>query len=46
MKGCPNYLKKNESMSHSLLVKSCLVMDSTNSWWIDFEATNHIYNFL
>ena len=45
MKGCPNYLKKNESMSHSLLVKSCLVMDSTNSWWIDFEATNHIYNF-
>ena len=33
-KGIPYYLKKNEGMSHSLLVESCLVVDSNNSWWI------------
>ena len=33
-------------MHHSLLVKSCLLLDSTNSWWIDFEATDHVCNSL
>lgn len=40
------YMKKKESMFHSLLVESWLVMDSTNSWWIDSEATNHLCNSL
>ena len=29
-----------------LLVESCLLMDCTNTWWIAFEVTNHIYNSL
>ena len=33
-------------MHHSLLVESCLVLDSTNSWWIEFGAIDHVYNSL
>ena len=33
-------------MHHSLLVESCLVLDSTNSWWIDFRAIDHVSNSL
>ena len=33
-------------MPHSLLVKSYLVVDSTNSWLIDFGAIDHICNSL
>ena len=33
-------------MFHSLIAKSSLVVDSTNSWWIDSKATDHIYNSL
>ena len=33
-------------MSHSLLVKSYLMVDSTNSWLIDFRAIGHICNSL
>ena len=33
-------------MHHFLLVESCLVLDSTNSWWIDSKATNHVCNSL
>ena len=29
-------------MHHSLLVKSFLMLDSTNSWWIDSGATDHV----
>ena len=45
-KESPNYLKKKEDISNSLLVESCLVVDSINSWWIDSEATKHVYNSL
>ena len=31
-------------MHHSLLVESSLVLDITNYWWIDSEATNHVCN--
>ena len=31
-------------MHHSLLVESRLVLDFTNYWWIDSEATNHVCN--
>ena len=30
-KECPKFLKKQLGMHHSLLVESCLVLDSTNS---------------
>ena len=33
-------------MYHSLLVESCLMVDSKNSWWIDFKAIDHAYNSL
>ena len=45
-KECPKFLKRQLGMHHSLLVKSCLLLDSTNSWWIDFEATDHVCNSL
>ena len=45
-KECPIYLKKKEGTVHSLLVESCSVMDSTNSWWIDFKAIGHVCNSL
>ena len=45
-KECFDFLKKNEGMSHSLLIESCLVVDSTKSWWIDFGAIDHICNLL
>ena len=45
-KECLDFLKKKEGISHSILVESCLVVDSTNSWWIDSGATDHIYNSL
>ena len=33
---CPKFLKRQSGMHHSLLAKSCLVLDSTHSLWIDF----------
>ena len=45
-KECLDFLKKKEGISHSILVESCLVVDSTKSWWIDSGATDHIYNSL
>ena len=45
-KECLKFLKRESSMSYSFLVESCLVLDSTNSWWIYFEFTDHVYNSL
>ena len=45
-KESPDYLKKKEGISNSLLVESCLVVDSINSWGIDSKATKHVYNSL
>lgn len=28
------------------LFDSCLMVDSTNSWWIDSEVTNYVFNSL
>ena len=42
-KECLDYLKKNDGMSHSLLVELYLVVDS---WWIDSNTTSHICNSL
>ena len=33
-------------MHHSFLVELFLVLDSTNSQWIDSRATNHLSNSL
>ena len=41
---CFKFLKRQSGMHHSFLVESCLVLDSTNYWWIDFEATDHVCN--
>ena len=38
--------EKEMCVFHSLIVNSCIVVDSTNSWWIDFKATKHICNSL
>ena len=35
---------KKQGMHHFLLVESCLVVDSAKSWWIDFKASDDIYN--
>ena len=45
-KECPQFLKRQSGMHHSLLVESCLVLDSTNSWWINFGVIDHVYNSL
>ena len=45
-KECLKFLEKESSMHHSLLVKSFLMLDSTNSWWIDSGATDHVCNSL
>ena len=45
-KKSPKFLKRQSSIHHYLLVESCLVLDSTNSWWTDFRATNHVCNLL
>ena len=38
--------EKKKGMHRLLLVESYLVVDSTKSWWIDFRASNDIYNSL
>lgn len=45
-KGMP--LLPEEKGRHVLftLFDSCLVVDSTNSWWIDSEVTNYVFNSL
>ena len=42
----PKFLKRQSSMHHYLLAESCLVLDSTNSWWTDSKATTHVCNSL
>ena len=43
---CLKFLKRGSNMHHSLLIESCLVLDSTNSWWIDSRAIDHVWNSL
>ena len=42
----PFFLKRHSNMHHSLLIESYLVVNSTNSQWIDFGAIDHVYNSL
>ena len=44
-KGAPSF-HKEKGIHNFLLVESSLVVDSTNSWLIDFKATDHVYNSL
>ena len=44
-KGCPK-LKGQSCNFSTAVIGSCFVADSTNSWWIDSRATNHICNSL
>ena len=45
-KECPQFLRRQSTMHHSLIVELCLVLDSTNSWWINFGAIDYVYNSL
>ena len=42
----PKFLKRQSSMHHSLLVESCLALNSSNFLWIDSKAIDHICNSL
>ena len=43
----PKYLKKKEGTNHFLVVEFCfMVVDFTNSRWIDSKVTDHVYNSL
>ena len=44
-KDCPK-LKGQSSNFSIAVIESCFVADSTNSWWIDSRAIDHIFNSL
>ena len=44
-KECPK-LKGQSGNFSTVVIESCFVADSTNSWWIDLGVTNHICNSL
>lgn len=52
-RNCPAYLAKVSqakgkifSLGKVLFIETCLVVDSTDSWMVNSEATNHIRNSL
>ena len=47
-KQCPVYLSNvnKQGKSYSLVVKTCLAVLSTGTWYVDTGATNHVCNSL
>ena len=44
---CPKYLVSSQKgIPFTLYLESCFVVDSTDSWIVDFGATNHVCNSL